>query len=125
MPQHGKIDYLEFPASDLDATKQFFAKVFGWTFVDYGADYSAFFNAGIDGGIYRADLRSDSDRGAALAVFFSDALEQTQEEVLAAGGSIAKPIFEFPGGRRFHFYEPSGSEFAVASDKRNDGSMIA
>jgi len=115
MPKHEKIDYLEFPAIDLNATKTFFTSAFGWQFEDFGPDYTAFSDQGVDGGFFRADLRSTTDTGAALAVFYSDDLEQTLAKVSAAGGEVVKPIFSFPGGRRFHFLEPSGNEFAVWS----------
>ena len=112
-PAHEKINYLEYPAKDIEATKAFFSKAFAWEFVDYGPDYAAFSNQGTDGGFYRADLSSKSEQGAALTVLYSDALEKTLDKVKAAGGVIIKPIFSFPGGRRFHFSEPSGNEFAV------------
>lgn len=116
MPQHEKINYVEFQTSDMDATKAFFAAAFHWTFVDYGPDYASFANAGIDGGFYRSDQTASSARGSVLIVFYSERLEETQGKVEAAGGSITKPIFSFPGGRRFHFTEPCGNEFAVWSD---------
>ena len=111
--QHEKINYLEYPARDLAATKQFFMSVFGWTFTDYGEAYTAFDNQGLEGGFYQAEMISDSDKGAALTVFFSDDLELTKEKISMNGGVIVKPIFSFPGGHRFHFKEPSGNEFAV------------
>lgn len=114
--RHEKINYVEFPAKDLEATKAFFTKAFGWSFRDFGDAYCDFQGEGIDGGFYRADMKSRSDLGGALVVFFSDNLEETMEKVLAAGGEIEKEIFSFPGGRRFHFLEPSGNEFAVWSD---------
>lgn len=113
MSQHEKIDYIEYPARDLAATKAFFNTVFGWSFTDYGPEYTAFEDLSLSGGFYQAELASDSDKGAALTVFLSDDLEATLEKVKAAGGQINKPTFEFPGGRRFHFREPSGNEFAV------------
>lgn len=116
MPTHGKLDYVEFPAHDLDATRRFFAQAFGWTFEDYGPDYIAFAGEGLDGGFYRAHLQSRSEAGGALLVFYSARIEETLAQVEAAGGTILKPVFEFPGGRRFHFAEPSGNEFAVWSD---------
>lgn len=116
MPVHEKLDYVEFPARDLDATKRFFAQVFGWAFEDYGPDYVAFSPAGLDGGFYRADLQARSESGSALLVFYSARIDETLAKVEAAGGRILKPVFEFPGGRRFHFAEPSGNEFAVWSD---------
>ncbi len=117
MPNHEKIDYLEYPAKDLAATKAFFAHAFGWKFEDYGPEYTAFDNQGVMGGFYKADLVSNSDNGAALTIFFSDDLESTQVKVIENGAIIVKPIFFFPGGRRFHFTEPSGNEFAVWSDQ--------
>ena len=113
MPEHEKINYLEFPAKDLAATKIFFVEVFNWSFEDYGPDYIAFSNQGVDGGFFKADLASSTKNGAALTVFYSDDLEATLAKVTAGGGEIVKPIFSFPGGRRFHFTEPSGNEFAV------------
>jgi predicted enzyme related to lactoylglutathione lyase len=116
--EHEKINYLELPAKDIVATKQFFSQVFNWKFTDYGPDYSAFSadNAGLDGGFYRADLAASTQSGSALVVFFSEALEKTEHKIAAAGGSIVKGIFSFPGGRRFHFTDPSGNEFAVWSN---------
>ena len=111
-----KINYVEFPARDIEATKTFFTTVFGWVFSDYGPDYTAFKDQGINGGFYRSDNTSSTATGGALIVLFSDTLEDAQERVERAGGSILKPIFSFPGGRRFHFAEPSGNELAVWSD---------
>ena len=115
MNQHEKLNYVEFPARDLEATKTFFTKVFEWTFEDFGPDYCAFAGQGLDGGFYRSELYSNTHNGSALLIFYSDDLEATQASVEKAGGRIEKPIFEFPGGRRFHFSEPSGNEFAVWS----------
>ena len=115
MNKHEKINYLEYPANDLAKTKTFFESVFGWTFTDYGTEYCAFDNQGVEGGFYRSELVSDSDKGAALTVFYSENLESTLDKICSAGGVIIKPIFAFPGGRRFHFTEPSGNEFAVWS----------
>ena len=117
MNQHQKLNYVEFAASNLEATKAFFIQAFGWQFQDFGPDYSAFADEGLDGGFYRADLASSAESGAALMVFYSADLEATQAAVEQAGGSICKPIFAFPGGRRFHFTEPSGNELAVWSDQ--------
>jgi len=116
MKAHETINYLEFPASDLDASKAFFSTVFGWSFTDFGPDYSSFSDASVDGGFYRAELSAKADNGSVLVVFYSDNLEATQAKIEATGGTVAKAIFDFPGGRRFHFYEPSGNEFAVWSD---------
>ncbi len=111
-----KINYVEFPARDLEATKAFFTKCFGWEFTDYGAEYTAFSSAGVDGGFYLADLAASTESGSALIVLFSQNLEQTLRTVERSGAIVLKPIFKFPGGRRFHFSEPSGNELAVWSD---------
>lgn len=116
MPLNEKINYIEFPSSDIDATKTFFNRVFDWAFTDYGPNYSTFSDQGIDGGFYQSDLQSSTENGAALVVFYSAHLETTLDKIKLAGGTIIKPIFSFPGGRRFHFIEPSGNEFAVWSE---------
>lgn len=113
---HEKINYVEFPAKDLSATKAFFESVFGWSFVDYGPDYTAFENQGLDGGFFKSDLASSTEKGSALIVLYSNQLEVTFAKVKKAGGTIIRPIYSFPGGRRFHFTEPSGNEFAVWSE---------
>jgi len=116
MNEHEKINYVEFPSKDIEATKLFFSAAFGWSFVDYGPEYAAFANEGIDGGFFKSDLSVSTGNGSALVVFYSKDLEQTLTKIEAAGGSIIKPIFPFPGGRRFHFSDTNGNEYAVWSD---------
>jgi len=116
MNKHEKINYVEFPAKNIEATKAFFTAVFGWSLVDYGPDYTAFSDEGVDGGFYRSDLSVSTENGSALVVFYSNDLEQTQAKIENGGGSIVKPIFSFPGGRRFHFADPNGNEYAAWSD---------
>ena len=108
MGKHETINYLEFPSRNLAATKAFFSAVFSWTFTDYGPEYAAFSNAGLDGGFYAADQASSTANGSALVVFYSDNLEATQANVEAAGGQIIKPIFAFPGGRSLSVYRTRG-----------------
>lgn len=108
-----KIDYVELPGRDLTASKHFFAKGLGWRFTDYGPEYFSFDNAGLDGGM---DGTKDALKKP-LVVLKADDLEAAQKQIEAAGGEIVRPIFSFPGGRRFHFTEPSGNEMAVWSDK--------
>lgn len=117
MSTHKTIDYLELPARDLPATKNFFREVFNWEFTDYGNEYTSFESDSMTGGFYQSDLHSTTENGATLIVFYSKDLETTQQEVEEAGGTITKPVFSFPGGRRFHFTGPSGNEFAVWTDK--------
>ncbi len=117
MNNHEKINYVEFPATDIQATKAFFSKAFAWSFTDYGPDYTAFENQGLNGGFFSSDQISSTKNGSALVVFYSHALEETQTKIEKAGGTIVQEIFTFPGGRRFHFSDPSGNEYAVWSDK--------
>jgi len=119
MSKHEKINYLEFPAKNIELTKTFFAEVFDWSFVDYGPDYVACSNTGIDVGFFKSELTSVTSSGSVLIVFYSDALEETLEKVKQANGKIIKPIFSFPGGRRFHFADPNGNEFAVWAEPAN------
>ena len=113
MPNHEKIDYVEFGSADLNATKSFFESAFEWSFVDYGDEYTAFSNQGLDGGFFKSNVQSLTQAGGVLIVFYSDDLEATLEKVKSLGGKICKEIFSFPGGRRFQFVEPGGNELAV------------
>ena len=107
MRQDGKIDYVEFPGRGLPGLKDFYGQAFGWRFTDYGPDYAAF-DEGLDGG-FDADTAADKP----LVVLFATDLEAMQARIEAAGGVITKPIFSFPGGRRFHVRDPAGNELAV------------
>jgi predicted enzyme related to lactoylglutathione lyase len=109
MPGSYRIDYLELPSADGAASRSFFEKAFGWRFTGHGPNYNGIDDAGIDTGI-----DSSSSRIAApLPIIRTDDLEQAERDVLAAGGTITRPAFDFPGGRRFHFREPGGAELAV------------
>ena len=116
MKQTGKINYVELPSRDLKATKSFFGAAFGWSFTDYGPDYTAIDNAGLDGGFFKSDKQATTSNGSVLLVLYSTELEETLEQVKLAGGNIVKEIFSFPGGRRFHFTDPNGNEYAVWSE---------
>lgn len=115
---HEKLNYVEFGAKDLAATKAFFSSAFGWTFVDFGPEYTAFSNQGLEGGFFKSDTCSETSTGGALLVFYSMDISATESKVLESGGTVTRPVFDFPGGCRFHFVEPSGNEFAVWSEKR-------
>jgi uncharacterized protein len=115
MDRHHTIDYIEFAVPDVDAAKAFYAAAFGWSFNDYGPEY-----AGIKGdegrevgGLARA---SEVRAGGPKVLLFSDDLEASVEAVTAAGGTIVDPIFDFPGGRRFHFADPAGNELGVFTE---------
>lgn len=109
-----RLNYVELPVGDTATAKAFFEKAFGWSLTAFGPDYAATVGGGAGGS---ADIGLNGDRSQAtaapLAAIEVDDLEATLEAVKAAGGTISLPIFAFPGGRRFHFREPSGNELAV------------
>ena len=109
-----KIDYVELQTPQIADSKAFFAKAFGWEYVDYGSEYCSFEKAGLDGGLEACE---PGKQRAPLVILKADDLEAAQVEVEAAGGMVVKSIFSFPGGRRFHFREPGGNELAVWSEK--------
>lgn len=117
MTGENKIDYIELPARDPAVAREFFEKLFGWDFVDYGPDYTAFNDGRIDGGFFRSDKVSSTDNGSVLVVFYLADLKAGVERVTGLGGTISKEIFSFPGGSRFHFNDPNGNEYAVWSDQ--------
>ncbi|MDW1598769.1 VOC family protein [Vibrio sp. Vb2960] len=116
MHQHEKLNYVEFGSTNVSATKQFFERAFDWSFTDYGPEYSAFSGQGLDGGFFKSEFINQTANGGALLVFYSSDIQATQTKVEQHSGKIIRPIFEFPGGCRFHFTEPSGNEFAVWSE---------
>ncbi len=107
------IDYVEMPSTDLAATRKFFTTLFGWTFADYGPEYCAFDDGRMAGGFFASSKTSSIEEGAPLIIFHQQNLEEAEAEVKKSGGMITKPIFSFPGGRRFHFEAPGGGEFAI------------
>ena len=110
-----KIDYIEFNVADIAASKAFYGAAFGWTFTDYGPQYCEFQDGRLTGGF--TTLAPVNAKGGPLVILFADALEEVLARVTAAGGAIVKPIFDFPGGRRFQFTDPDGYELAVWSDQ--------
>lgn len=114
-----RMDYIEFPATDIEATKRFYHQVFGWDFQDWGPTYTSFHDGRLAGGFnaesHPAGADGASPRGV-LVVIYSAKLEDTYSKVKAAGGKIVRETFDFPGGRRFHFADPNGNELAVWSE---------
>ena len=108
-----QIDYIEIGVTDIARTKDFYKAVFGWKFEDYGPSYTSFFDGRLAGGFTTEGLTPG--RGVLVVIYATD-LAALQQRVEAAAGKISKPIFSFPGGRRFHFLDPSGNELAVWSD---------
>ncbi len=109
------INYIEFPLVDADATKAFYGSVFGWQFQDWGPTYISFSGAGVDGGFNGESGVPVTEPGTLVVLYASD-LEAIETSVTSAGAEIVKPIYSFPGGRRFHFRDPNGNELAVWSD---------
>ena len=107
-----RIDYIEFPSTDVAATRRFYETVFGWKFEDYGPDYTSFVDGRIAGGFYKAE----GVQHGVLVVLYAADLEAAQECVTDAGGRIVKETFSFPGGRRFHFADPGGNQLAIWSE---------
>jgi uncharacterized protein len=112
--QERRIDYIEFAVRSVPDAKKFYGSAFGWTFEDYGPDYASFSDGRLSGGFQTA---TKVQTGGPLVIIYTSDLESMEQRVAQAGGAIVRPIFSFPGGRRFHFTDPSGYELAVWSEK--------
>jgi predicted enzyme related to lactoylglutathione lyase len=112
--QDRRIDYIEFQTTDMASTKRFYSDAFGWEFTDYGPDYASFADGRLTGGF---TVAAEVTAGGPLVVLYSTNLEELEARVRDSGGQIVREIFSFPGGRRFHFTDPSGNELAVWSDQ--------
>jgi predicted enzyme related to lactoylglutathione lyase len=110
-----QIDYVEIPVPELEKTREFLQSMFGWEFQDWGPDYSSFSDGRLEGGLRRSEKPAPAM--GVLLVFYSTSLERDVDRVQAMGATISQPIFAFPGGRRFHFVDPAGIEFAMWSDR--------
>ena len=108
------ISYIEFNASNIQEIKKFYSQVFGWSFKDYGPDYTSFSESGVLGGFQRTN---DEIINGVLVVLYHKNLKATMKKIIEAGGEVSKEIISFPGGSRFQFKDPSGNELAVWSDK--------
>ena len=105
-----KIAYIELPATSTNSMKAFYGSLFGWSFQDWGADYTAISDSGVDGGFHAGDEHRTK---APLVIIETDNIPMMEERVKQAGGTITLPTFKFPGGSRFHFTDPGGNELAV------------
>ena len=114
MSTENRIDYVEIPVADVPRARAFLEAMFGWTFREWGDDYLSFSDGRLNGGIRKSDEPAPSS--GVLLVFYSADLERDVERVQELGGKISQEIFSFPGGRRFHFVDPAGTEFAIWSD---------
>lgn len=113
MSDHHKFNYIELPGTDLAAMKKFYGTVFGWTFKDWGDAYVEILDGGVDGGFALASEERQPSNQGALVILFSDDLVKSEESVKENGGTISLEPIDFPGGRRFHFLDPSGNELGV------------
>src|SRR3984893_14009447 len=111
--QNLRIDYIEFPALDTGKIKAFYSQVFGWKFEDYGPNYTSFQDGRLAGGFTKV---ASAGKGGPLVVIYATDLASAEAKIKAAGGAIVKEAFSFPGGRRFHFSDPSGNVLAVWSE---------
>ncbi len=109
-----KIDNIEFNVADIARSKAFYAAAFDWQFIDYGPAYTEFSDGRLTGGFTMGEAVRP---GGPLVILYADDLAQAQRRLEAAGAIITRPVFAFPGGRRFHFQDPDGYELAVWSDQ--------
>ncbi len=109
---HHKINYIEFVSTDIARTKEFYSTVFGWSFEDWGPEYISFTGLGIDGGF----MQGEPKPGGPLVILYSADLGATEKAIVAGGGTVVEPTFEFPGGRRFHFGDGTGNVLGVWSE---------
>lgn len=116
MHEHEKINYVEFPAKNLEATKSFFETAFGWSFVDYGPEYAAFSDQGLDGGFFKSSLAASTDRGSALIVLYSERLEETQSKVEKAEGVLLSPSSLSRAGGAFTLQSRAGMSLPFWSE---------
>lgn len=113
LPQDRHINYIEFNVANITRSKDFYGKAFGWTFTDYGPDYCEFSDGHMKGGF---DASGTAKPGGPLVILYGADLMDTHDRIIAAGGKIVRPVFQFPGGKRFHFNDPDGYELAVWSE---------
>ena len=108
------INYVELKAKDLEKIKKFYTAAFNWTFTDYGPNYIAFSDSGLEGGFEKTE--NDIVNGVLVVLYHSN-LDTIKNKIVKSGGEISKDTFSFPGGRRFQFKDPSGNELAVWSEQ--------
>lgn len=113
MRSENRIDYIEIPVTNLQKTQEFFSAMFGWSFEVWGDEYISFHDGQLDGGFRLSESPVAAD--GVLVIFYSDDLERDVRRVQELGATISKEIFSFPGGRRFHFIDPVGTEYAIWS----------
>lgn len=111
MRDEGRIDYIEIPVTDLDRSREFLSQLFGWEFQEWGPDYYSFNDGRLDGGLRRSE--EPAPASGVLLVFYTQDIDRDYDRVKALGATISQEVIEFPGGKRFHFVDPVGTEFAM------------
>ena len=115
-PAHNSLDYVEISVTDLAAVKSFYGAAFGWSFTDYGDAYVGFSHPGRDSEAGGFSLSHEIRTGGGpFVILYSADLEKTADLIASSGGVVSTPAYEFPGGRRLHFRDPSGNELGVWS----------
>lgn len=117
---HHTIHYIELPAVSVGDMKSFYGEVFGWTFTDYGPEYVAFHGAGIEGGFEQSREYISPQKPGAFVILYSDDLDVSKAAICKAGGDITVDTYSFPGGKRFHFKDPSGNELGMWTEVKSD-----
>ncbi len=108
---HHQMNYIEISVTDMAAAQEFYAAAFGWEFTNYGPEYAGIKKqVGESGGLR---LMEKVVTGGPLVILYSDDIDASFEQATSAGARITAEVFEFPGGRRFQFMDPSGNELAV------------
>ena len=118
MSVENQIDYIEIPVTDLHRAREFFTAMFGWEFQEWGDDYMSFADGRLNGGLRRATEPTPAT--GILLVFYTEDLERDVARVQELGATISQEAFAFPGGRRFHFIDPVGTEYAMWTEKTED-----
>ena len=118
MRSENRIDYIEIPVTDPAKARDFFSQLMGWQFEEWGEDYISFNDGNMDGGFRRSEEPAPAT--GVLVVFFSTDLERDRNRVVELGASISQDIFSFPGGRRFHFVDPVGNEYAIWAEVQDE-----
>jgi predicted enzyme related to lactoylglutathione lyase len=109
-----RIDYVELNVADVARSKTFYGEAFGWSFKDYGPDYCEFGDGRLTGGFAKGEARG---AGGPLVILYADDLADIERRIKTAGGRIVQAAYDFPGGKRLHFADPDGYEFAVWSPR--------
>jgi predicted enzyme related to lactoylglutathione lyase len=107
-----QIDNIEFNVRDIERSKAFYEAAFGWTYTDFGPSYTEFTDGRLKGGFTTGE---EIRPGGPLVILYADGLGLVQQRLEDAGATITRPVFAFPGGRRFHFKDLDGYELAVWS----------